>query len=180
VGFLTSPAKCCCDICTDCCNGTIPDFEITITLVDDVCDVCNESLGGTFVITPSVNGCGGQYGGWITPIACAPEGYITREIVVRYVSFFILCIDDNWRLQVSMELVVKVVDPVFGTYYYRNDYSWVKTISAVGVECADVCEDVPLVTKSYGGYGIGAFFATWICDPGAVTDLTCNVCAVPP
>lgn len=174
MGYLTSPARCCCQICADCCNGSIPEFDVTITLVDSNCDVCDTSIGGTFAITPRSALCSGIYGGAITPITCATVDYVTRSVYYREVRLVVRCQEPYWIINVYMTLYMQKVDPTFGTSYIRNDYWWRKQIDATGVQCADICEDLALIYKTnYPPFG------EWICDPGALNDLTCNVCAVP-
>lgn len=143
--FAMALGKCCCS-CEDCCNGSFPDeFEITLDLVDDYCNVCDSFLSGTYTLQKASESgaCYWVYfSGELSAQMCLSPYNTRGKIKQVQVLVGIYCNSDTTYL-VTIQMTVWWLDPFKPDYIWfwqRNNYYWRAEVARSEFDCTTVSD----------------------------------------
>lgn len=146
--------------CETCCeSGSPTEFDVDITLTDNLCGICDSYLSGTYTVTRVGSGPGACF--WTFEegsTSCDPEVNTTLEwcdagcvdaddcyqIVYRYVEVYIACNNfvspNTYSIRIIMQVMVRgpaTLDDCFGlsNRYFYNTYRWDVDVEVSGFNC---------------------------------------------
>lgn len=155
----------CCEPCYGCCNNDAPaEFEVDITLSDDLCGTCDSYVSGTYTLSRIPYSCAWYYEEGSRDCdadsldSCSSSDWF---ISYRRVELRINCFldDDNvWRYSIIVNLWLGGRGPYHSPPepgdmetcggandgYFRNSYQWSVEVDADGFACSAVANlEVP-------------------------------------
>jgi hypothetical protein len=175
-----SVARCCCD-CANCCNGDYPsEYDVDITLTDDLCTECS-GLDGTFTLTRVTTGAGCTWrydSGYGLSEDCDPPA--GQVVVNKIVQLSILCSSTTqYTLTLTIDIRREVTD--CPGQYDIDTYTWGKTVNVADYNCSTASVyALPYtskfsVRKTYNVFlsrCVDSFGVNYYCDPSADATIT--------
>lgn len=135
--------RCCCN-CEDCCNGSFSsNIEVDFSPSDDACSYCNESIGGTYILSklPQSDLCEWTYGTTSFPdngrcnpdtyTQCVPEPYTSDGFTGLTMGLSVKCASPSQYMVLFRYTLVRTYNEAME--YVRISGQDVEAVSQLGV-----------------------------------------------
>jgi hypothetical protein len=169
----TCDCRCGAGTCETCCeSGSPEEFDVDITLTDNLCGICDSYLSGTYTVTRTGAGsCFWTFSEGST--SCDPDVNTTLQwcdagctvandcyqLVYRYVEVYIQCNSfvspNTYTITITMKVMARgptTMETCFGASarYYYNTYRWDVDVNVSDFNCTTASGvAVPYTSRAY-------------------------------